>query len=42
MGRDGVMYYAAITTVFEPDIFRVDSAPIAVISLLRYSLDSPV
>jgi hypothetical protein len=42
MGRDGVTYYAAIMTVFKPDIFRVNSAPIVVISLLRYSLDSPV
>jgi hypothetical protein len=33
MGWDGVMYSAAITAIFEPDIFRVNSAPIAMISL---------
>lgn len=38
-GRDGLTYYAAITTV---DKFEVNSAPISVISILRYSLDSPV
>jgi hypothetical protein len=42
MGRDGVTYYAVITTAFEPDILGVNSGPIVVISLFRYSLDSPV
>ena len=35
-------YYAAITTVLAPDMLGVNSAPIAMMSLLRYSRDSPV